>query len=114
MNPQPRFTLAATTLDAPDAHELAQFYQALLGWPMRKVETGWVDIAPADGSPSTRSEQQMMMHLDIEVNDLSSAVEHALALGATVADFQPQDDVRVLFDPAGHPFCLFVRTGASA
>jgi hypothetical protein len=20
--------------------------------------------------------------------------------------FQPQDNVRVLFDPAGHPFCL--------
>lgn len=56
----------------------------------------------------------MMMHLDIEVNDLSSAVELALALGATVTDFQPQDDVRVLFDPAGHPLCLFVRTGPSA
>ncbi|MEV7197994.1 VOC family protein [Streptomyces sp. NPDC093510] len=130
MKLQPRFTLAAATLDAPDAHELAQFYQGLLGWPMRKEEPGWVEIAPPDGSaglsfqteplftrprwPSTRSEQQMMMHLDIEVNDLSSAVEHALALGATVADSQPQDDVRVLCDPAGHPFCLFVRTGPSA
>ncbi|WP_406171517.1 hypothetical protein OIE52_47000 [Streptomyces canus] len=100
---------------------MAQFYQALLGWPMRKVEPGWVEIAPPDGSPglsfrteplftrprwpSARSEQQMMMHLDIEVNDLSSAVEDALALGAAAADFQPQDDVRVLFDPVGHPFC---------
>ncbi|MDO0939318.1 hypothetical protein QQY66_49340 [Streptomyces sp. DG2A-72] len=27
------------------------------------------------------------MHLDIEVNDLSSAVERAVALRATVADF---------------------------
>jgi hypothetical protein len=25
-----------------------------------------------------------------------------------LADFQPQDDVRVLFDPDGHPFCLFL------
>ena len=25
------------------------------------------------------------------------------------ADEQPQDDVRVLIDPAGHPFCLFVN-----
>ncbi|MFF1301525.1 VOC family protein [Streptomyces sp. NPDC058307] len=48
---------------------------------------------------------------DIEVNDLSSAVEHALDLGATMADVQPQSDVRVLYDPAGHPFCLFVRSG---
>ncbi|MFI8194116.1 VOC family protein [Streptomyces sp. NPDC085946] len=127
MKSQPRFSLAATTLDAPNPHELAQFYQGLLWWPVRKEEPGWVEIGPPDGStglsfqteplftpprwPSTRSEQQMMMHLDIEVNDLSSAVEQALALGATVADFQPQADVRVLYDPAGHPFCLFARTG---
>ncbi|WP_367047076.1 VOC family protein [Streptomyces sp. Je 1-332] len=130
MKPPPRFTLVATTLDAPNAHELARFYQDLLGWPVRKEEPGWVEIAAPDGSaglsfqteslfarpqwPSTRSEQQMMMHLDIEVNDLSAAVEQAVALGATVADFQPQADVRVLCDPAGHLFCLFARTGASA
>jgi hypothetical protein len=24
--------------------------------------------------------------------------------GAAVAEFQPQDDVRVLLDPAGHPY----------
>jgi hypothetical protein len=55
----------------------------------------------------------MTMHLDIEVDDLPAAVERALSLGATLADFQPQSDVRVLCDPAGHPFCLFVRTGPS-
>ncbi|NYI05174.1 VOC family protein [Allostreptomyces psammosilenae] len=129
MDAQPRFRLSATALDAPNAHELAEFYQGLLGWPRRKDEPDWVEIAPPDGSaglsfqteplftrpqwPSTRHEQQMMMHLDIEVDDLSSAVERALALGATAADFQPQDDVRVLYDPVGHPFCLFVRTGSS-
>jgi hypothetical protein len=47
-----------------------------------------------------------MMHLDIEVEDLEVAVADAVALGARVADFQPQDNVRVLLDPAGHPFCL--------
>ncbi|MGW0903205.1 VOC family protein [Streptomyces sp. NPDC002853] len=130
MHTQPRFTLAATTLDAPDAHELAQFYQGLLGWSTRKEESDWVEIAPSDGGPglsfqteplfirprwpSTRSEQQMMMHLDIEVDDLSPAVERACALGATMTDFQPQDDVRVLRDPAGHPFCLFVGAGPNA
>jgi len=25
-----------------------------------------------------------------------------------VAGFQPQDEVRVCLDPAGHPFCLWV------
>ncbi len=35
----------------------------------------------------------------------------ALALGATLADFQPRDNVRVLLDPAGHPFCLCLDQG---
>jgi hypothetical protein len=26
-----------------------------------------------------------------------------------LADFQPQQQVRVCVDPAGHPFCLWVR-----
>ncbi|MGY1502648.1 VOC family protein [Streptomyces sp. QTS52] len=50
MKVQPLFTLAATTLDAPNAHELALFYQDLLGWPIQKEEPGWVEIAPPDGS----------------------------------------------------------------
>ena len=48
------------------------------------------------------------MHLDLEVGDLEGAVAHAVETGATVADHQPQKDVRVLLDPAGHPFCLYV------
>ncbi|MFJ6088305.1 VOC family protein [Streptomyces sp. NPDC092369] len=126
MTSSPRFTLASITLDAPNAHDLARFYRSLLGWPMQKEEPGWSEIAPPDGGtglsfqteplftpprwPSELSGQQMMMHMDIEVSDLSSAVDHAVALGATVADFQPQAEVRVLFDPAGHPFCLFTRS----
>jgi hypothetical protein len=47
-----------------------------------------------------------MMHFDFQVGDLDSAVADAVALGATVAGHQPQDHVRVLLDPAGHPFCL--------
>jgi len=50
-----------------------------------------------------------MQHLDIEVDDLDEAGAHAVAEGATLADFQPQDDVHVYIDPAGHPFCLFIR-----
>jgi len=47
-----------------------------------------------------------MMHFDFQVGDLDSAVPEADALGATVAAHQPQENVRVLLDPAGHPFCL--------
>jgi hypothetical protein len=43
----------------------------------------------------------------VQVEDLVAATAFAQSLGAQVAEFQPQDDVRVLLDPAGHPFCLF-------
>ena len=47
-----------------------------------------------------------MMHLDFQVGDLDSAVEDAVALGATLATSQFRENVRVLLDPVGHPFCL--------
>ena len=48
-----------------------------------------------------------MMHLDFEVTDLDEAVESALDLGARLHPHQPQDNVRVLLDRDGHPFCLY-------
>src|SRR6266545_1335592 len=70
--------------------------------PSSGRRTAWPVWPPADGR------QQMMMHLDFEVSDLDAAVSHALELGAHEAEHQPQDNVRVLVDPAGHPFCLYV------
>jgi Glyoxalase-like domain len=58
--------------------------------------------------PERRGEQDKMIHLDIKVNDLDAAVAHALAAGARLAEHQGRADVRVLLDPAGHPFCLFL------
>ena len=40
--------------------------------------------------------------------EVARAVAWAVDAGATLADFQPQEDVRVLFDPAGHAFCLYL------
>lgn len=56
--------------------------------------------------PPLAGHQRPMLHLDFQVGDLDAAVAEALALGATEASHQPRDNVRVLFDPAGHPFCL--------
>ena len=117
-------TLSGVTLDAPDARELAAFYQRLLGWTVIEDETDWIVLGnPAGGPnlafqtekayvrpvwPARPGDQQMSMHLDIRVNDLAEAGAHAERAGATMADFQPQDDVRVFQDPDGHPFCLFL------
>jgi hypothetical protein len=49
----------------------------------------------------------MMAHLDIAVADLEAGVAWAIQVGAKLAEFQPQEDVRVMLDLAGHPFCLF-------
>ncbi|MGM1061153.1 VOC family protein [Saccharothrix sp. Mg75] len=117
--------LTATVLDAPDPRALAGFYGELLGWPIDTDEPHWVTLRAPDGGaglafqtedryrrptwPAGEGDQRMMAHLDIEVDDLPAATARAEALGATTAEFQPQEDVRVLLDPAGHPFCLYVN-----
>ncbi|WP_369207835.1 VOC family protein [Streptomyces sp. PU-14G] len=114
--------LTTVNISAPDPGALARFYQRLLDWDIKAEEPDWVLLQAADGGvglavqrgenyvrprwPAGPAGQQMMMHLDIRVDDLESAGAKAVALGATVADHQPQGDVRVCFDPAGHPFCL--------
>ena len=55
----------------------------------------------------------MMLHLDIEVDDLAEAVAYALSVGAELPDFEPQDNVRVMLDPSGHPFCLYTDSSES-
>jgi glyoxalase superfamily protein len=59
--------------------------------------------------PDEEGEQQMSMHLDIEVDDLDHAVTHAIDAGAELASYEPQQHVRVMLDPAGHPFCLYLE-----
>lgn len=121
----PRTHVSGVVLGAPDAQALAHFYHELLGWPFRVNEPGWSVLrAPGDGPglsfqeetghvapawPAGPGDQQMQVHLDIEVDDLDEAGAHAVAAGARLAEFQPQQHVRVYVDPAGHPFCLWVR-----
>jgi catechol 2,3-dioxygenase-like lactoylglutathione lyase family enzyme len=57
--------------------------------------------------PEREGGQTKMLHLDLQVADLEAGVAHALDAGATLCEHQPQAGVRVLLDPAGHPFCLF-------
>ncbi|MFI1016743.1 VOC family protein [Streptomyces sp. NPDC020965] len=121
----PRFSLASVVVDCRDAPALADFYRRLLGWEVRASEPNWVHLRSPDGTlglslqgepdyeppvwPEAPGRQQKMLHLDIQVDDLAAATRHAIGLGAVEAAVQPQDDVRVLKDPAGHPFCLFLR-----
>ncbi|MFI8346878.1 VOC family protein [Streptomyces sp. NPDC085596] len=117
--------LAAFVLGTPDPPALADFYRALLGWEEADRDPDWVRLRPVGSErpslsfqleenhrppewPSGPGGRQMQAHLDIQVDDLATETERACALGATVEKHQPQEDVRVLRDPHGHLFCLFL------
>ena len=124
MDHAPKLALSGVVLDSPDAGALAGFYRRLLGWEVEQDEPGWVKLRSRDGGaglsfqtepryvppvwPAAPGDQQMQVHLDIAVEDLTAAGKHAIAAGAVLAGHQPQDDVRVYLDTAGHPFCLFL------
>lgn len=121
--------LDLVVLDCPDAHALAGFYRAVLGWEIEDASADdWVTIAPPGGgrveagatglafqqipdyqAPTwpTGSRPQHF-HLDLSVPDIDAAEPAVLAAGATVHPHQPSTDggFRVYLDPAGHPFCL--------
>jgi catechol 2,3-dioxygenase-like lactoylglutathione lyase family enzyme len=132
---RPSLRVTSVTIGTDRPPDLAHFYADLLGWPVTAedppdpddpVRGGWAQIRPPEGEtgptlnfeyelhfsrpvwPSVAGEQTASQHLDIWVEDLDASVEWAVGRGATLADFQPQDDVRVLFDLSGHPFCLFL------
>jgi len=128
---RPQLQLTSITVGTDDPHGLAEFYRRLLGWqvtgddPPDGQDPGWAQLKPPAGEagptlnfegerrfrrpvwPSATDGQNATQHLDIWVQDLDVATEWATSVGAALAEFQPQDDVRVLFDPSGHPFCLF-------
>jgi hypothetical protein len=119
------FRVTATVLDSKNPKNLASFYEELLGWRRVEDEPEWVRLRSIDDAqglsfqldqsyappqwPSAPDGQRMMSHLDIAVDDLQTAVAQALALGAREATRQPQNHVRVMLDPAGHPFCLYLE-----
>src|SRR5690242_2022783 len=110
-------------LEAPDPHALLAFWSQILDKPIYSEDESGGSLDLLEGVaylavqksevyeppvwPPQPGKQGMQMHLDVEVSDLSDAVAHAIELGATLADHQPQHDVRVMLDPAGHPFCLY-------
>ena len=123
--------LTAAVLGTPDPRGLARFYQRLLGWPLRDDDPDWATLRPADGGtglsfqlerdhvppvwPQGSGDQQMQVHLDLQVDDLDAATALAEEAGARRRGGHVDEDeeVRVFADPDGHPFCLFRPTPAA-
>jgi catechol-2,3-dioxygenase len=123
--------LANVVIETRDPRALARFYSELLGMPVSREDTDWVDIGEPSGtmlSFQLAPEHQpprwpdpassMQYHLDIAVDDIERAEEQVLALGAARLPWGSAEEVaqglrpagesgfRVYADPVGHPFCL--------
>ncbi|GAA2772236.1 VOC family protein [Streptomyces rameus] len=121
----PAFRYVAVTFDCADPAELSRFYGEMFGLPVAYSSDDFVLLGGKDGAaglafnrladyrrptwPDPAQEKQA--HIEVGVDDLDSAEEHLLKLGAAKAGSQPQPDRwRVLLDPAGHPFCITTLT----
>jgi hypothetical protein len=115
------------TLDCDDPGALAAFWAALLGGEVTfttatavGVRTPWMSLAAIripDYRPPTWPDADVpkQFHLDVGVTDLEAAAAEAERLGARPASHQPAPELRrVLFDPAGHPFCLTTQIPKAA
>ncbi|UZN03574.1 VOC family protein [Cellulomonas sp. S1-8] len=132
---RPILRATSVTISTAHPHEAAHFYARLLGGRVVVEEeaapddpTGitWAQVKPPEGEdgltinleherewsppvwPARAGEQRSTQHLDVQVDDLDAAVAWARECGAREADVQPQEEVRVLLDLDGHPFCLFL------
>jgi predicted enzyme related to lactoylglutathione lyase len=113
---------------------MARFYGEVFGWEITSRDSpdsrlggsGWVCMSGPPGGPSVSFQaekwyeppkwpevsgaQAKMMHFEVVVDDVEAAVELVVRAGGRVAPTQPTDrdpyELRVMLDPAGHPFCL--------
>lgn len=131
MSDRPSIRTSSVTLATPAPRDLAEFYARLLGAELRAEEdprpgeppgAGWAQLKTENLTLNFEYEQWWTppvwpaepgrpgatQHLDLSADDLEAAAAWAIECGASVAGVQPQDEVRVMFDPHGHPFCLFV------
>ncbi len=108
---------------------LGAFYSGLLGWDISARDgADWLQLRDPERRvglniqaerayepptwPEQPGRQAKMMHFELLVDDLEAAVQLVVRSGGTEAAQQPPDRdptrLRVMLDPAGHPFCLFV------
>ena len=111
------------SLDCANPAKLADFYLHLLGGRLlwnrptsAAVQTPGLLLIPqrvADYRPPVWPGASIV-HLDLTAGEhVEEPTRRAIALGARLADPQPDARWRVLLDPAGHPFCITTLTPLS-
>lgn len=107
------------TVDCRRPWELAQFWSALLDWPIAGgdgPDDDEVLVEPRAAGPAPLlfievpevKAGKNRLHLDITPDDQAAEVERALGLGATRAEVGQTGDESwvVLADPEGNEFCI--------
>ena len=115
-------SLTEICIDCNDPKKVAEFWCAVLGWPMQQQDdyywtsaTGGYDVRPflVFAPVSEVKTVKDRIHLDVSPTgcDQAEELERLLSLGATRADVGQGDDVGwiVLADPEGNEFCLLGR-----
>jgi len=121
----PNLTIGDLMIDCYHASRARDFYADLMGWEkiiafdcLALTTDNGLTILFAETDvpyvppiwPETPGRQQKQMHLDFLVDELPSAVEKAIHLGAVKAAAQYGDEWFVtMMDLEGHPFCLCQR-----
>jgi hypothetical protein len=105
--------IAALAIDCTDPPGLARWWGRLLGGSVDVDPEGVATLLTPEGlaidfirvpDPKTGKNR---LHLDLRSRDLATAIEQALALGATRADdIYASGRWQVLRDPEGNEFCL--------
>jgi predicted enzyme related to lactoylglutathione lyase len=110
-------------LDAADLAAVSSFWAGVLGGSV-DAEDDWHMVMDAAGTPRIGVQrapnhvppewpggaQQQQLHMDLWVEDLATAHDEVIELGATLLQEATNPDADEVFqvyaDPAGHPFCL--------
>jgi predicted enzyme related to lactoylglutathione lyase len=109
--------LAMVTIDCSNPRGLAEFWSAVLDWPIAVADDQYAmltgpDHAIAFGAipdyqrPEWPNHGTKQFHFDLAVDDIEAAASRIVELGATRPAEQPGETWIVLLDPDGHPFCL--------
>jgi catechol 2,3-dioxygenase-like lactoylglutathione lyase family enzyme len=107
--------------DTDDLDTESRFWAGVLGGDI-DIDDGWhmvyvegkprvgVQFAPNHQPPEWPHGNPQQIHLDLWVDDIASAHEEVMSLGARLlkeaGPSDGPDNFQVYADPAGHPFCL--------
>lgn len=110
----------AITIDCNDPRKVADFWSALFGCPVVEPgadRRGWLRLQPLGPNAPFINLQpvddpkhgKVRLHLDVLVEDISSAVERVVELGGSDTGGReelPRGRIAVMRDPEGNEFCL--------